>query len=64
MNEEFNAGDIVILKSGGPEMTIEEYPCSEMGFTYTDRARCVWFENKKTYRDIFPLVTLEKSDED
>ena len=63
MNEEFKVGDVVSLKSGSPDMTIEQYPCYDMGQIYTDRARCIWFENTKIYKDIFPIATLEKSDE-
>lgn len=61
MTKEFKKGDIVTLKSGGPDMTIEEYPCSDMGIKYDDKAKCVWFDGKKVCRDTFYLDVLEKA---
>lgn len=57
---EFKVGDLVQLKSGGPEMTIEFYPVSEMGIKYDDRAQCMWFDKGELKRGIFPLATLDK----
>jgi uncharacterized protein YodC (DUF2158 family) len=54
MGEELRVGDIVRLKSGGPEMTIEYIG----KFVVKDGAKCVWFDGKKRYEDIFPLPTL------
>jgi len=45
-------GDIVKLKSGGPEMTVQK----EYGDgTY----RCQWFAGKKLEGGIFPVESLE-----
>lgn len=46
-------GDVVILKSGGQTMTVEEVADGQ--------AYCIWFNDKKVVcRDAFPLVVLEK----
>ena len=58
---DFKEGDIVRLKSGGPNMTIEEYPCKEMKLIYDDRARCVWFDDKHNeHHQTFKLLVLVK----
>jgi uncharacterized protein YodC (DUF2158 family) len=50
---EIRAGDVVVLKSGGPDMTVE----SIEGLL----ARCVWFLSGELKRGNFPLSTLEKT---
>jgi uncharacterized protein YodC (DUF2158 family) len=37
---EFNVGDIVTLKSGGPKMTVRTVPYEDAGVT---KVKCVWF---------------------
>jgi uncharacterized protein YodC (DUF2158 family) len=53
-NTEFKVGDVVILKSGGPDMTIED--------TWRDggrtRARCAWFVELKKLEADFDVRTL------
>lgn len=44
-------GDVVVLKSGGPRMTIEEIN--------DDAALCQWFDGTKAQRERFPLKSLE-----
>ncbi|RQU40501.1 DUF2158 domain-containing protein [Burkholderia cenocepacia] len=39
----FNVGDIVQLKSGGPEMTVQALPTTATSTVY----RCQWFAGKK-----------------
>ena len=60
---EFNAGDLVRLKSGGPLMTVEQV--GKLSMTEEDAVWCTWFEkvgNRQTVtRDTFPPVVLEKS---
>lgn len=46
-------GDVVQLKSGGPQMTIHAIN--------NDVATCVWFEGKKVCRDTFAAVLLTPS---
>jgi uncharacterized protein YodC (DUF2158 family) len=46
-------GDVVTLKSGGPDMTVEAvYPD-------TNQVKCVWFEGGKRSNDVFFIKTLE-----
>ncbi|MEG3156306.1 YodC family protein [Lysobacter zhanggongensis] len=56
----FSVGDIVQLKSGGPEMTVQTAPDNAYG-SY----KCQWFAGKKLEAGHFPpdslrSVTLEK----
>lgn len=46
MNEIFSVGDIVRLKSGGPDMTVEEMCRSVEG---RPAVRCAWFTVDKRY---------------
>lgn len=48
----FAPGDVVMLKSGGPTMTV----ANVSGQTAT----CVWIEKNKTFREDFELMILEK----
>ena len=40
-------------------MTIEQYPCYDMGIEYTDKVKCVWFDRNKIFSNIFPIETIE-----
>jgi uncharacterized protein YodC (DUF2158 family) len=54
---EFKMGDVVVLKSGGPKMTIEKIgPRNSNNGEIV--ANCVWFENNQTKEDKFNLVSL------
>ena len=39
MNQKFKTGDIVILRSGGPSMTVKEYPDPD-----SPEVICQWFK--------------------
>lgn len=52
MANKFIVGDIVKLKSGGPEMTVQR----ERDSYYT----CQWFAGKKLESGVFPEGSLEK----
>jgi uncharacterized protein YodC (DUF2158 family) len=55
MADEFKAGEVVKLKSGGPKMTV-----SHIGNEYDPRAvYCVWFEGNKKKTEQFPPDALE-----
>ncbi|MEM5428245.1 YodC family protein [Cupriavidus oxalaticus] len=59
MND-FKKGDVVVLKSGGPAMTIEDIgDYSSYGDSDDLSANCVWFENKKRENAVFGLHTLK-----
>ena len=49
MADEFKAGDLVQVKSGGERMTVEN-----VGDMYGQpMVHCVWFEGKRVVRDSF-----------
>lgn len=57
MAEEFEKGDVVELKSGGPKMTV-----SDIGEHYGEKKIwCVWFEKTKKFEDTFAPEVLKKS---
>jgi uncharacterized protein YodC (DUF2158 family) len=66
MADDFNVGDVVMLKSGGPAMTIEEIgEYSAFGVAGRNQAKCVWFEGtkRKNHKSaIFEFSTLTKSE--
>lgn len=55
MNNRFVVGDIVKLKSGGPDMTVRAAP-TDLGRSYT----CQWFAGKKLEQGHFPEESLEE----
>lgn len=58
-NMEIKKGDVVRLKSGGPAMTVEEYPVILVpkGEDNT-HAKCVWFNDKELKQASFPIDSL------
>jgi uncharacterized protein YodC (DUF2158 family) len=52
-------GDVVVLKSGGPKMTIEKI--FKLGNDDYESARCQWFEGAGMVIGTFPLTSLEVS---
>lgn len=58
MSQDFKTGDVVHLKSGGPQMTIEGIDTYDEGAVMAD---CVWFDDKKVRQNaLFKLETLER----
>jgi uncharacterized protein YodC (DUF2158 family) len=55
MNEQFQLGDVVQLKSGGPRMTVDE-----IGPDMTNRLTvwCTWFDGLKKVTDNFPASSV------
>lgn len=47
-----SVGDVVHLKSGGPDMTVESIEGGE--------ADCVWFDGAKQIRSTFEVSSLTK----
>ncbi|MDE5578609.1 MAG: YodC family protein [Alistipes sp.] len=58
----FEIGDVVKLKSGGPEMTVAQYPFKTMeGVEYPDKVKCEWFnEEYHLKNDVFHIEEVEK----
>jgi uncharacterized protein YodC (DUF2158 family) len=52
--EAFKPGDVVVLKSGGPKMTVEGSGSSGREVT------CVWFAEEDVQRGVFAPETLRK----
>ena len=59
---ELHVGDVVRLKSGGPEMTVMEHPLKiAHGENSISHAICQWFdEHGKKSQGTFLVDTLEK----
>ncbi|RKJ98878.1 DUF2158 domain-containing protein [Alicycliphilus denitrificans] len=60
MMSSFQPGDVVQLKSGGPEMTIADIGDYSGYDSGEQSANCIWFDNKKQNSHVFPLHTLKK----
>lgn len=54
------AGDVVMLKSGGPKMTVETISKFSSASTGTDKAKCSWFDGATRFEGTFESVALEK----
>ncbi len=57
MGEQFEAGNVVRLKSGGPSMTIDQI-ISEQGIARS--ANCNWFDKSDRKQGNFALAALER----
>ena len=58
MDKKLKAGDIVILKSGSPKMTIQNItPCNDGN----NSAYCIWFVNNIKYDCRFGIHGLERA---
>jgi uncharacterized protein YodC (DUF2158 family) len=53
---EFKPGDVVVLKSGGPKMTVDQTEVSGSGRTVV---WCDWFEGNRKVTATFPSTSLE-----
>ena len=59
----FNIGDVVILKSGGPLMTVHNSgDYSPMG--PNPGLLCVWFDGPKKVEEVFDPRVLERYEKD
>ena len=57
MNE-FKPGDVIELKSGGPEMTVDQVAKDGLGHTMV---WCDWFDGSKKITATFPPTSLKGS---
>lgn len=55
MNQ-IQAGTIVILKSGGPKMTVDTVDRTDTGRV---QVWCIWFDGQKQVSGSFPIEALE-----
>ena len=58
MADEFKPGDVVVLKSGGPDMTVEKIS------TFNGDVVCQWFGGRKLEKGSFPPASLTHVPED
>ena len=58
----FAVGEIVKLKSGGPDMTVKEV-ITNYHDEFTGDYRCQWFAGKKLDSGVFPEESLLKVEE-
>jgi uncharacterized protein YodC (DUF2158 family) len=56
MSNQFAVGDVVKLKSGGPQMTVES-------LDNHDQISCIWFNDNKKHKDSFHKDLLLKVDQ-
>lgn len=56
----FKVGDVVILKSGGPKMTVENVATRNSG---QPAVWCTWFEGSKVVKDVFAVEAVKLADE-
>ncbi|HHC4621672.1 TPA: YodC family protein [Klebsiella pneumoniae] len=54
MEEKFEPGTLVQLKSGGPIMTVERFDKS------LDKYCCEWFSNGKRNSEMFKATSIQK----
>jgi uncharacterized protein YodC (DUF2158 family) len=57
---DFKKGDVVQLKSGGPNMTIQDLGDYSFGGNSENGALCVWFDKTKSEEKVFDLAVLDK----
>ncbi|HLX65290.1 MAG TPA: DUF2158 domain-containing protein [Planctomycetota bacterium] len=57
---EFKQGDVVRLKSGGPDMTVENIADYAVDRDAKQSVKCAWFQGKTLNREVFSLDMLEK----
>lgn len=56
---EFKIGDVVILKSGGPPMTVHAISDYSATRGFNPGLACVWFDGNKRVEDVFHPNTVE-----
>ncbi|WP_461483431.1 DUF2158 domain-containing protein [Porticoccus sp.] len=55
----FKKGDTVMIKSGGPIMTIQDLGDYSLSCGIENGAMCIWFIDQKPMEKVFDLDTLE-----
>ena len=62
MSDEIKKGDVVRLKSGGPDMTVQNI-ADYSNYGIEDGANCVWFDGKTKKQEVFDRLTLVQVDQ-
>jgi uncharacterized protein YodC (DUF2158 family) len=57
-NQKFKSGDLVVLKSGSPTMTVKEYDLTAGKLSETE-LWCIWFDGSEKKSAKFHHDTLE-----
>jgi uncharacterized protein YodC (DUF2158 family) len=52
----FKPGDLVVIRSGGPVMTVTHYEEDQLGMV---RVSCSWFDNNTHVQGLFPGPALK-----
>ncbi|ATL46561.1 DUF2158 domain-containing protein [Chitinophaga caeni] len=63
-NPKFKLGDIVALKSGGPNMTITSLKSHFLAESFTGTYMCTWFDGHRKNTEPFIEESLISMDED
>ncbi len=61
--ENFKIGDVVELKSGGPDMTVTLVVDGNnpiLAMDKTDRVHTAWFDGNKKQEGIFPVEAIKR----
>lgn len=61
---DLKVGDVVRLKSGGPEMTVRSYPYPMHDGKDDSKAACEWFDEVGLHKSVFKVDELLKLDHD
>lgn len=57
---EFKKGDVVVMRSGGPKMTVVDLgDYSGYGPGPKDGVKCQWFDKTKRLEDVFDAESIE-----
>ncbi|MGP2502285.1 YodC family protein [Pantoea ananatis] len=64
MSNQFKVGDVIKLKSGGPDMTIKKldttYDSNSKKYVWLKSYTCQWFAGKKLESGSFPHDSVEQ----
>ena len=59
VEQEFKAGTVVQLKSGGPKMTIDGFKW-DGGMRSTEEVECLWFDDTELKQGTFHISSLKQ----
>lgn len=56
---DFKKGDVVVLLSGGPKMTVVDLGDYSGGLGPKDGVKCQWFDKTKRFEDVFDAESIK-----